>query len=93
MDLMTKPSALGHGGPMTTEPRTEAEQELVAASAKLREAQAELAAAKARAAEATRAAKRAGISQHGIVRVMGEEWAKENNPQYPPALDLEREIG
>lgn len=71
---------------MTNENPSPADLELAAAGVEYRNAHEALRAAKARADRATRAAKHAGISQYEIVRVMGDAWAKENNPQYPPAL-------
>jgi len=75
-----------HDVDMTTEARQLAELELAAAAAEYKEAVAALRAAKERAATVTRAAKRAGISQYEIAHTMGEEWARDNNPQYPPSL-------
>ncbi len=85
---MTPGVSAGHDETMTTEDRRRAEEELVAAGAEYKRALDGLAAADARAGRAAKAAKLAGVSQHEIAKVMGEDWAKDNNPQYPPVTNL-----
>lgn len=78
---------------MTSEQRVQAEQELAAAGAAYKKAVDDLKEASARATAAAKAAKLAGLSQHEISHAIGEDWSKQNNPQYPPVqLNLEREV-
>lgn len=54
------------------------------------EAVATLKTAKERAEMAVKEAKKVGLSQHDIARIMGPVWGADHNPQYPPVLDLQK---
>jgi hypothetical protein len=75
---------------MTEHSRESAEQELQAVADDYRAARAAVAAAEERAEAAVFNAKRAGLSQHDIARIMGDPWNREHNPQFPPTIDLQR---
>ncbi|TXH41257.1 MAG: hypothetical protein E6Q90_12220 [Actinobacteria bacterium] len=75
---------------MSTESRQQAEAALREVAERYAAARAALAEADAAALEAAYRAKVAGLSQHDIARVMGDEWARDHNPQYPPTLNLQR---
>lgn len=75
---------------MSIETRTQAEAQLREVATVYDEAVAALKVAKERAAAAVVDAKKVGLSQHDIARIMGPVWASEHNPQYPPVLDLQR---
>lgn len=75
---------------MTTQTRAEAEQSLREVAKQYDDALMHLRAAEARANQAVFRAKTAGLSQHDIARIMGEHWASDHNPQFPPVTDLQR---
>ena len=75
---------------MTAQTRAEAEQSLREVAKDYDDALIRLRAAEARANVAVFHAKTAGLSQHDIARIMGEHWASDHNPQFPPVTDLQR---
>lgn len=75
---------------MTEQSRESAERELQAVAEQYRAAQAAVAEAEKHAETAVFNAKRAGLSQHDIARIMGDPWNREHNPQFPPTMDLQR---
>lgn len=74
---------------MTEQSRETAERELKAVADQYRAAQAAVASAEKEAEAAVFNAKRAGLSQHDIARIMGDPWNREHNPQFPPTMDLQ----
>lgn len=74
---------------MTEQSRETAELELQAVAEQYRAAQSAVADAEKRAEAAVFNAKRAGLSQHDIARIMGDPWNREHNPQFPPTMDLQ----
>lgn len=77
-------------GHMSVETRAQAEAQLREVAQVYDKAVATLRAAEARTADAVKDAKRIGLSQHDIARIMGPTWSADHNPQYPPVLDLQR---
>ncbi|MCB0914536.1 MAG: hypothetical protein KDC23_02385 [Actinobacteria bacterium] len=75
---------------MSVETRAQAEAQLREVAQVYDAAVEAVKAAEAAAAEAVKDAKRIGLSQHDIARIMGPTWAADHNPQYPPVLDLQR---
>lgn len=75
---------------MSDDLRAQAESALQIVAERYNAALAELAAAETAAEAAAFHAKRLGLSQHDIARVMGPQWASSHNPQYPPVTDLQR---
>lgn len=75
---------------MTDQTRAEAEQALREVAQQYDDALMLLKAAETRANQEVFKAKNAGLSQHDIARIMGEHWASDHNPQFPPVTDLQR---
>ena len=75
---------------MTDQTRAEAEQALREVAQQSDDALMLLKAAETRANQEVFKAKNAGLSQHDIARIMGEHWASDHNPQFPPVTDLQR---
>lgn len=75
---------------MTDQTRAEAEQALREVAQQYDDALMHLKAAETRANQEVFKAKNAGLSQHDIARIMGEHWASDHNPQFPPVTDLQR---
>lgn len=70
--------------------RAQAESALRIVADRYNAALAELAEAEKSAETAAYQAKRQGLSQHDISRIMGPHWSASHNPQYPPVTDLQK---
>lgn len=75
---------------MSVETRAQAETQLRQVAQAYNDAAQALRTAESAATAAVQDAKRVGLSQHDIARIMGPVWGAEHNPQYPPVLDLQR---